>query len=368
MGSKSKKPRISRSTRAGIIFPVSRVHRQLKSMPTATKRITQGASIYLSAVIEYLTAELLELSGNAARDNHRSRITPRHIFLAYANDDELYRLLRHCVLPQCGALPSINLALFPSINGIISNKLPPLKSSISRGTKKPVSSTATTSKTSLHKPTLTKKGQGSFSVLGTPTSKAVALKGTAVTTLSERVLIRGQKLTVVQGSIVNIKADAIVHPTNSSFYMGGDVGNALAKAGGQQLRDAVAEAARNSTLTNAGDVVISAAPNLSASHLIHVLSPKWNATKMEECIVELDKATLNILNLADQQGLTSVALPSISSGHNGFPKQTAAQTILAALSKYFRQTTTTNLQQVFFVLYDAESVNVYTTELQRMVE
>ncbi len=52
----------------------------------------------------------------------------------------------------------------------------------------------------------------------------------------------------------------------------------------------------------------------------------------------------------------------------GFPKQTAAQTILAALSKYFRQNATTNLQQVFFVLYDAESVNVYTTELQRMVE
>jgi histone H2A len=54
----------------------------------------------------------------------------------------------------------------------------------------------------------------------------------------------------------------------------------------------------------------------------------------------------------------------------GFPKQTAAQTILAALAKFFRQTTTatTSLQQVFFVLYDAESVNVYTTELQRMVE
>jgi histone H2A len=52
----------------------------------------------------------------------------------------------------------------------------------------------------------------------------------------------------------------------------------------------------------------------------------------------------------------------------GFPKQTAAQTILAGLSKYFRQTATTHLQQVFFVLFDPESVNVYTTELQRMVE
>jgi histone H2A len=52
----------------------------------------------------------------------------------------------------------------------------------------------------------------------------------------------------------------------------------------------------------------------------------------------------------------------------GFPKQTAAQTILAGLSKYFRQTTVNTLQQVYFVLYDPESVNVYTTELQRMVE
>ncbi len=61
-------------------------------------------------------------------------------------------------------------------------------------------------------------------------------------------------------------------------------------------------------------VAISAAPNLSASHLIHVHSPKWNAAAQEQCIGELDTATLNILTLADQQGLTSVALPSISSG------------------------------------------------------
>ncbi|CAF4958826.1 unnamed protein product, partial [Rotaria socialis] len=61
------------------------------------------------------------------------------------------------------------------------------------------------------------------------------------------------------------------------------------------------------------------------------------------CIGELDQAILNILNLADQQGFTSIALPSISSGRAGFPKQTAAQTILAALSKFFRQTTTTSL-------------------------
>jgi O-acetyl-ADP-ribose deacetylase (regulator of RNase III) len=63
-------------------------------------------------------------------------------------------------------------------------------------------------------------------------------------------------------------------------------------------------------------VAISDAPNLLATHLIHVHSPKWNAATQEQCIGELDRATLNILNLANQQGLKSVALPSISSGQS----------------------------------------------------
>ena len=64
--------------------------------------------------------------------------------------------------------------------------------------------------------------------------------------------------------------------------------------------------------------MISDAPNLSANHLIHVFSPKWNAAAQDECMGELDKATLNILNLANKEGLTSVALPSISSGQYVF--------------------------------------------------
>ncbi|CAF1029430.1 unnamed protein product [Adineta steineri] len=359
VSSSGKKARISRSSRAGLIFPVTRMHRYLKAAPTATARVTKGAAVYLAAVAEYLVAEVLELSGNAARDNQRSRIIPRHMLLAVSMDLELNNLLRGCMIPQGGVLPSILPALLSKGTGdgpsqSSTNSSP--KVSVAKKTKG-----ATTVTAPARKPALTKTGLGSFTVFSAPKSKAVALKGTAVTTLSER-------LTVVQGSIVNIKADAIVHPTSTSLNMGGEVGHALAKAGGKELRDALSEAGKTKSLTNVADVVMTDAPNLSASHLIHVNSPTWNASTQAECINDLDKATTNILTLADKEGLTSVAIPSISSGNAGFPKQTAAQTILAALSKYFRQTATTNLQQVFFVLYDAESVNVYTTELQRMVE
>ncbi len=81
----------SKSSRAGITFPVGRVCRYLRKC-THHYRIAVGAPIYQAAVMEYLSAEILELAGNAARDNKKTRITPRHILLAIANDVELHKV------------------------------------------------------------------------------------------------------------------------------------------------------------------------------------------------------------------------------------------------------------------------------------
>jgi len=103
---------VSRSSRAGLQFPVGRISRFLRKGRYGA-RVGGGAPVYLAAVLEYLAAEILELAGNAARDNKRSRITPRHIQLAVRNDEELNKLLGGITIASGGVLPNIHSVLLP---------------------------------------------------------------------------------------------------------------------------------------------------------------------------------------------------------------------------------------------------------------
>jgi len=109
---KGNKNRQTRSSRAGLQFPVSRIHRLLRRGNYA-ERVGVGAPVYLGAVLEYLTAEVLELAGNAARDNKKSRIIPRHLVLAIKNDEELNKLFSNVTIAQGGVMPHIQTALLP---------------------------------------------------------------------------------------------------------------------------------------------------------------------------------------------------------------------------------------------------------------
>ena len=111
-GAKSKSKPKSRSSRAGLQFPVGRIHRLLRN-GNYSERVGAGAPVYLAAVLEYLSAEVLELAGNAARDNKKSRIIPRHLQLAIRNDEELNKLLGGVTIAQGGVLPNIQSVLLP---------------------------------------------------------------------------------------------------------------------------------------------------------------------------------------------------------------------------------------------------------------
>lgn len=113
-GGKGKSSEIARSStshsaRAGLQFPVGRVKRYLKKNAQNKIRVGSKAAIYLTAVLEYLTAEVLELAGNAAKDLKVKRITPRHLQLAIRGD-EVDNLIK-ATIAYGGVLPHINKAL-----------------------------------------------------------------------------------------------------------------------------------------------------------------------------------------------------------------------------------------------------------------
>ena len=111
-GKSEGKKSTSRSSKAGLQFPVGRIGRYLKKGKYAT-RVGAGAPVYLASVLEYLTAEVLELAGNAAKENKKNRVVPRHIQLAVRNDEELNKLFGGVTIAQGGVLPNIHSVLVP---------------------------------------------------------------------------------------------------------------------------------------------------------------------------------------------------------------------------------------------------------------
>lgn len=135
-GNKTGK-KVTKSLRAGLTFPVARTGRYLKEGRYAT-RVGVGAAVYMTAVLEYLSAEVLELAGNAARDHKKTRIIPRHIQLAVRNDEELNKLFNNVTIAEGGVIPNIHSVLIPK-----SSLMNPEKAAEEAAKKESVSGAAT---------------------------------------------------------------------------------------------------------------------------------------------------------------------------------------------------------------------------------
>ncbi|XP_048343332.1 core histone macro-H2A.1 [Sphaerodactylus townsendi] len=301
-GGKKKSTKTSRSAKAGVIFPVGRMLRYIKK-GHPKYRIGVGAPVYMAAVLEYLTAEILELAGNAARDNKKGRVTPRHILLAVANDEELNQLLKGVTIASGGVLPNIHPELLAK----------------KRGSKGKLEAIIT--------PPPAKKAK-SPSQKKTPAKKTGGKKG--------------------------------ARKSKNEFYTSviQDVSQLCGK-----IRDWVLSQGWKRCAFCFHLAAVSAGHGLPAKFVIHCNSPSWGADKCEEL---LEKTVKNCLALADEKKLKSIAFPSIGSGKNGFPKQTAAQLILKAISSYFVSTMSSSIKTVYFVLFDSESIGIYVQEMAKL--
>ncbi|XP_073505642.1 core histone macro-H2A.1 isoform X3 [Phyllobates terribilis] len=313
-GGKKKTTKTSRSAKAGVIFPVGRMLRYIKK-GHPKYRIGVGAPVYMAAVLEYLTAEILELAGNAARDNKKGRVTPRHILLAIANDEELNQLLKGVTIASGGVLPNIHPELLAKKRGtkgkleaIITS--PPAKKAKTTSPKK---STAKKpgAKKGVRK---SKKKQGEVSKAASADSTTEGTPVDGFTILSTKSLFLGQKLNLIHSEISNLagfEVEAVINPTNADIDLKDDIGSALEKKGGKDFMEAVTELKKKNGPLDIAGAAVSSGHGLPAKFVIHCNSPSWGSDKCEEL---LEKTVKNCLALADEKKIKSIAFPSIGSG------------------------------------------------------
>ena len=108
-----KKKSMSKQAKAGLTLPVSRINRTMKTL-SKTKRIGGSAPIYMTAVMEYITAEILELAGNHTQNSKRKRVTPEDVVLSIRSDEELSKLCGSIAVYTGDKLTGVSDALKPA--------------------------------------------------------------------------------------------------------------------------------------------------------------------------------------------------------------------------------------------------------------
>jgi len=166
-------------------------------------------------------------------------------------------------------------------------------------------------------------------------------------------------LSLVEGDITEQDTDAIVNAANRSLLGGGGVDGAIHRAGGKRI---LAECMKIGGC-GTGEAVITTGGNLKAGHVIHTVGPVYRDGLHNEPAL-LRNAYSNSLKAASENGLKSVAFPSISTGAYRYPLESAAEIALNTVITYMRGHDDITL--VRFVLYSREALEVYEKVLKRL--
>lgn len=171
------------------------------------------------------------------------------------------------------------------------------------------------------------------------------------------------KLTLVYGDITEQDTEAVVNAANSSLMGGGGVDGAIHRAGGLQILEECIKITKKIGRLEAGKAALTSGGNLKARYVIHTVGPVWKGGKEEEDRV-LSEAYTSCLELAEEKGIRSISFPSISTGAYRFPVKKAAETALASVVKFVKNSK--SFDEIRFVLFSASDLQYYLSALSRI--
>lgn len=169
------------------------------------------------------------------------------------------------------------------------------------------------------------------------------------------VMIGEREIEIVTGDITDESTDAIVNAANSHLQHGGGVAAAIVRAGGYEIQRESNEYVRKHGSVPTGQAAVTGAGSLKAKYVIHAVGPVWRGGGNDEEDL-LFKAVYNALLRAHELGIESIAMPAISMGIFGFPKDRGTRIMLRAIEKFFKDHPGSSVKKVRLVnLFDEMS-------------
>lgn len=164
-------------------------------------------------------------------------------------------------------------------------------------------------------------------------------------------VIKGRRIELIQGDLTELAVDAIVNAANAQLVLGGGVAGAIRVKGGPTIQ----EECNRIGGTTVGGAVVTGGGNLKARYVIHAVGPRQGEGDEDE---KLRQATVNSLKRATEKSMHSIALPAVSTGIFGFPKDRCARIMLSSVRK-FLEDEETSLERVIFCLWAKEDLDIF---------
>ena len=175
------------------------------------------------------------------------------------------------------------------------------------------------------------------------------------TVLAEERLPSNQVIQILQGDITAEEVDAIVNAANERLQHGGGVAWAISRKGGPAIQKESDQWIHEHGLVTHSHPAWTSGGHLPAKYVIHTVGPVWGEGNEDK---KLSEAVTGSLRVADELNCSSMALPAISTGIFGFPKDRAAEIILSVLEDYF-ENNKSELNVVKLVLFDQPTLDVF---------
>jgi putative ATPase len=176
---------------------------------------------------------------------------------------------------------------------------------------------------------------------------------------AEKTLEQGRKLRLVHGDLTEAKVDVIVNAANAQLAHGGGVAGAIVRRGGQVIQQESNDWVRENGPISCEQPAITSAGDLPSRFVIHAVGPVWGEGGEDR---KLFRAVFTALEMANNRSFVSLALPAISTGIFGFPKDRGARIILNALLEFLEGNEQTTLEELQIVLIDQPSIDIFAAE------